>query len=590
MTTDSATSGASVTRPGDVGLRREVGLIGAIWASETSIIGSGWLFAGLGAAAVAGPAIIYGWLIGGVCVIILALVHAELGGMYPVAGGTARFPHLAFGSVAGIGFGFFSWLQAVTVAPIEVYAVIQYGSYYIHSSSDPTNQWSNIFTTRITDLGVVLAIVLMALFTAVNFLAVKFFARVSNTLTWWKVAVPILTIIVLFFKFHPHNFTAGVGGPIPGSKGLTNGSGGFMPYGIKAVFGAIPGAGVVFSYLGFEQADQLAGEIKNAQKNLPRAVIIACLLGTVIYILAQIVFIGATPPDLLHHGFAGIGYATGNLAADGAAVTTYPFAALAGIAGLAWMAWILHVDAFVSPFGTGMIYQTSTSRIGYGLARNRYYPQVFQWTDRNGVPWVSLLFSFVFGIFFLLPFPSWQSLVGLVSSASVLMYAGAPLALAAFRKQVPEAVRPYKVPGAVWFAPLAFVVANVIVYWSGFVTVWKLGVCLVIGYALIAICMAFDSQRPKLDWRSAQWMPVYIIGMGVISWLGQYPDAQVTSPGAAPINTDRIPFGLDILVVVIFSLIIFYWAQWSRLSREKMLELVELQSARMGDEEATPAS
>src|SRR5580698_688016 len=202
MTTDSATSGASVTRPGDVGLRREVGLIGAILASETSIIGSGWLFASVGAAAVAGTAIIYGWLIGGVCVIILALVHAELGGMYPVAGGTARFPHLAFGSVAGIGFGFFSWLQAVTVAPVEVYAVIQYGSYYWQSTTNPTNQWQNIFSGgRITDLGFVMAIVLMAIFTGLNFLAVKYFARVSNTIMWWKLAVPVLTIIVLLFYF-----------------------------------------------------------------------------------------------------------------------------------------------------------------------------------------------------------------------------------------------------------------------------------------------------------------------------------------------------------------------------------------------------
>src|ERR1700678_1061510 len=540
MATETGPVGGAATMPGDIGLRREMGLVGATWASETSIIGSGWLFAGMGAAVLAGPAAIYGWLIGGVCVIILALVHAELGGMYPVAGGTARFPHLAFGSVAGIGFGFFSWLQAVTVAPTEVYAVIQYGSYYINDPSHPTNQWGNIFTTRITDFGVVLAIVLMAMFTAINFLAVKFFARVSNTLTWWKVAVPILTIIVLFFKFHPHNFTAGVAGPIPGDKGGTNGSGGFMPYGIKAVFGAIPGAGVVFSYLGFEQADQLAGEIKNAQKNLPRAVIIACLLGTVIYILAQIVFIGATPPDLLHHGFAGIGYATGNLAADGAAVTTYPFAALAGIAGLAWLAFILHVDAAVSPFGTGMIYQTSTSRIGYGLARNRYYPQIFQWTDRNGVPWVSLIFAFIFGIFFLLPFPSWKSLVGLVSSASVLMYAGAPLALAAFRRQVPEAVRPYRAPFAFILAPLGFLMANMLIYWSGFMTIWKLGICIIIGYVLIGISMAFDSQRPPLDWRSAIWLPFYLIGMGIISWQGQYSGGAVL----APVNTVHLHFGI----------------------------------------------
>src|ERR1700678_704471 len=366
MATETGPVGGAATMPGDIGLRREMGLVGATWASETSIIGSGWLFAGMGAAVLAGPAAIYGWLIGGVCVIILALVHAELGGMYPVAGGTARFPHLAFGSVAGIGFGFFSWLQAVTVAPTEVYAVIQYGSYYINDPSHPTNQWGNIFTTRITDFGVVLAIVLMAMFTAINFLAVKFFARVSNTLTWWKVAVPILTIIVLFFKFHPHNFTAGVAGPIPGDKGGTNGSGGFMPYGIKAVFGAIPGAGVVFSYLGFEQADQLAGEIKNAQKNLPRAIITAVAIGTAIYILLQIVFIAAMDPAVLTgaHGWTGLVCpATGTCNANVASINSGPFAGLAGLIGLSWLAFILRLDAIISPFGTGLIYQTSGSRV-----------------------------------------------------------------------------------------------------------------------------------------------------------------------------------------------------------------------------------
>ena len=58
---------------------------------------------------------------------------------------------------------------------------------------------------------------------------------------------------------------------------------------------------------------------------------------------------------------------------------------------------------------------TSTSRVGYGLARNRYYPQIFGKTDSTGVPWVSLIFAFVFGLVFLLPFPSWHSLVGLVT-------------------------------------------------------------------------------------------------------------------------------------------------------------------------------
>ena len=120
------TAGVAVTTPTDVGLKRELGLIGATWASETSIIGSGWLFGALFAAQAVGGAAVLAWVIAGVVVIVLALCHAELGAMYPVSGGTARFPHFAFGSVAGIGFGFFSYVQAVTIAPIECFAFMQY--------------------------------------------------------------------------------------------------------------------------------------------------------------------------------------------------------------------------------------------------------------------------------------------------------------------------------------------------------------------------------------------------------------------------------------------------------------------------------
>jgi amino acid transporter len=532
------------TRPADVGLRREVGLIGAIWASETSIIGSGWLFASMGAAVIAGAASIYGWLIGGFCVIILALIFAELGGMYPVAGGTGRFPHLAFGSVAGISFGFFSWLQAVTVAPIECFAVMQYASYYWPGLYNPAK---GVTTTS----GFLWTVLLMAVFTMFNFLAVRLFARVNNTITWWKVAIPVLTIIIFFFKFHPSNFTAGPGG--------------FFPVSVKTMFGTIPAVGIVFSYLGFEQADQLAGEIKNPQRNLPRAVIIACVLGTVIYILCAVVLMGAVPPSELTHGFVGLSSSN--------PITIYPFAAVAGLAGLGFWATILHIDAFVSPFGTGMIYQTSTSRVGYGLARNRYYPQIFQWVDRNGVPWFSLLMAFAFGLLFLLPFPSWKSLVGLVTSASVLMYAGGPLSLASFRKRLPDADRPYRMPGAVVIGPLGLLICSFLIYWSGFETVWKLGICLVIGYVLIGISMAFDPQRPPLDWKSAQWLPAYLIGMGIISWQGQY----------GPDNTFRIPFGWDFVVVAVFSLAVYYWAVATSLPREEMLRLVSLQGARMSD-------
>src|ERR1700724_1985114 len=162
------TSGLAVTRPTDVGLKRELGLVGATWASETSIIGSGWLFGAFLAAQAVGGAAVLAWAIAGVVVIVLALAHAELGAMYPVSGGTARFPHFAFGSMAGIGFGFFSYVQAVTIAPIECYAFVTYASYYWPSLFDAT-------TGKITGAGLWVTGGLMAVFTAVNFLAMRMF-------------------------------------------------------------------------------------------------------------------------------------------------------------------------------------------------------------------------------------------------------------------------------------------------------------------------------------------------------------------------------------------------------------------------------
>jgi amino acid transporter len=542
------TSGLPVTTPTDVGLKRELGLIGAAWASETSIIGSGWLFAPLGAALLVGGAAVIDWVIAGVIVIVLALCHAELGAMYPVSGGTARFPHFAFGSLAGIGFGFFAYLQAVTIAPIECFAFMNYASYF----------WPSIYdkkTGNVTGVGFVLTIVLMAIFVAVNFLAMRIFARVNNIITWWKVAIPVLTIIVLLFKFHGGNFS-------PAGEG-------FMPGGIHGLFAALPLAGIIFAYSGFEQADQLAGEIKNPGRNLPLAIIIAVLVGTAIYTLLQVVMIGAMPPSLISHGWLKFSDAT---------IQAGPFAGLAAVAALGWLATLLRIDAFISPSGTGLIYTTGTSRISYGLARNRYAPQMFGRVSSNGIPWVGLIFAFLIGLLFLLPFPSWHSLVGLITGASVLMYAGAPLSLGAFRGQVPDASRPYRLPAASVLAPIAFIVADLLIYWSGFEVVWKLGIVLVIGYIVLGISMAFDPKRPPLDWKSAVWLPAWLIGLGIISWLGQYDGGAVL----APVNTKTIPFWWDIVIVAVFSLIIYYWAMYTKLPREEMLLLVNRQH---GEEE-----
>ena len=67
---------------------------------------------------IAGPSVIISWCVASAIIMVLALVRAELGGLFPVSGGTSRFPHYAFGSLAGGTFGWFSYIQAATVAPI----------------------------------------------------------------------------------------------------------------------------------------------------------------------------------------------------------------------------------------------------------------------------------------------------------------------------------------------------------------------------------------------------------------------------------------------------------------------------------------
>ncbi len=108
----------------------------------------------------------------------------------------------------------------MTIAPIECFAFMEYASHF----------WPSIYnakTGNVTGVGFVMTIILMAIFVAVNFLAMRIFSRVNSALTWWKVAIPVLAIIVLLFKFHGGNFTAG---------GRAS-----CRAGIKALFSAHPG-------------------------------------------------------------------------------------------------------------------------------------------------------------------------------------------------------------------------------------------------------------------------------------------------------------------------------------------------------------
>lgn len=518
------------------GLRRSVGFYGLMFVSLGSIIGSGWLLGALNAAKVAGPASILSWILAASMLALLALAYAELGATYPVAGGAARFPYYSHGPIAGFMSGWASWLQAVFVAPIEVLAAIT----YVNSVG-----WVNLHFNMINKVGdsagllngtgLVVALVLMVLFTAINLAGAKFLSDSNVIVVIWKTAVPVLAVaVVAWLQFNPANFHAG---------------GGFMPFGFHGVFAALTG-GVVFALQGFEQAVQLAGEARNPKRDLSRAILTAMAIGAVLYSLLQIVMIGGLDPRNIVKDW------TQPLGTDPSDYGAWYTLALA--VGAGWLAKVLIIDAVISPAGTGVVYVTTTARLSYALGEEREMPTALATTNRRGVPVVSIIVAAVVGSLAFGPFKSWSALVSVITGATAIMYAFAPVSLAALHKVDGGRPRSYRVPLPRLLLPAAFCSANLIIYWGGFETSWKLACAMGVGLALFAVGAWRSGTGAQHTIRNAFWIGPWFGGQVLIGWLGRYGNG----------SRNLLPNWVDIVVVIVFALAIFYWAVSLTLSEE----------------------
>ncbi len=171
-----------------------------------------------------------------------------------------------------------------------------------------------------------------------------------------------------------------------------------------------------------------------------------------------------------------------------------------------------------------------------------------------------------------LPFPSWQSLVGLVTSATAIMYAFAPVSLTALRRMTPSANARTGYRPAV-MSPIAFIAANLIIYWSGYEATWKLLIAMAAGTALFGCTrLAPSDNRPPVDLHGSLWIAPWLVGMTVIGYFGRYGKG---ARGAAAHPTWALPEWVDLGVVVVFSLLIFYWAVTLRVNSEHVAEMVE---------------
>lgn len=505
-------------------LKKSVTTLTLLTSAIAGIIGSGWLLGPLACVRIAGPAASLTWLIAGILMMFIAASFILLTRALPVVGGTVKFFQLTYGQFAGFSFSWVAWLAWLAVSPIETMALIQYSANYLPSLM--THGVSPVLST----MGVFVAIGVMALITFINNYGLAIYNKVNRIILAFKLLIPIATVILLMSKhFNVQNLVSG---------------GQFMPYGWSSVFAALPLAGVIYSFIGFNPAIQLAAETKNPRRSIPIAIFGSLIICIILYTLIQLSFIAALPANSLAHGWKALTFAGDN----------GPFAGLLAGLGFIWFVKALYVDAAISPFGTALVQAYSTGRLTYAMSENQYFPSWLQFVNKHNSPSRAMLLNMVIGFAFFLPFPSWQHMVGFLVSCLIIGYVTGPMSLMIVCQKADKSVIPYPPWLVKCLCLIAFYICNLMIFWSGWSIMSRVAIIFGIGYGVLAIKIFF-TNHPRQQIRDmhvlrGSWVLVYIVGMAIISALGHFGGNQ------------RIAFGPDFAVMAIFTLMIFILAHW----------------------------
>ena len=506
-------------------MKRSISKSGLLFASISAIIGSGWLFACYYAATLAGPMALPAWLVGGGAVIFIAFVFAELCVMLPITGSSARIPQFTHGSVVGFIFAWIVWLSYMAMTPTETQAVIQYLAFYFPVLIKSTG--------GLTHVGYLVAAILMMFISIINIYSLRWLMRCNSFLTVLKIIIPIVVAIaVIHVHFSQHNvihfFTAG--------KTI------FMPLGLQGMFAAIASGGIVFAFNGFKQAAEMAGEAKNPRRAIPFAIIGSVVICTLIFAILQTAFLAALQSQNLLPGWEHMALSGGNS----------PLAAIIHQDKLTWLLPILYIGAIFAPLAAALMYCSSSSRSLYGMSKNGYIPKIFQKLTHDGNPIWAIVANFAVGMLMFAPLPGWDAMITFLSSLMAITYGIGPIALLVLRYQLPDYPRLFKLPFGKLWAVIAFYFCNLFVYWSGWNIIFKFEIAVGLGVVLLLVYY-FKTKKP-LGWKHSIWLWVYFVGLGIISYLGNFGGGQ-----------GILHFGMDFLVIAIFSVFIAWLALKYRL-------------------------
>ncbi|HEY5688037.1 MAG TPA: amino acid permease [Yeosuana sp.] len=301
-------------------LERSLSLITVIAISIGGMLGSGiFVLPGL-AAAKTGSSVWLAYLIAALCILPAALSKSELATAMPSSGGTYVYIERAFGPILGTVAGIGLWLSLLLKSS---FALVGFGAYLsILISIDP-------------DLTRIVAVIFLCLILLLNIFGVKKVGKVQIVIV--ALSLTCLTLILVF--------------------GLPKVNTVFLkPFLINGQTGLMSTVAFVYiSYAGVTKVAAIAGEIKNPDKNLPRAMILSLFIMTTIYVSIAFILVGNIPLEALEKDIKPI----------------YTIANILGGQYVGYAAAVIGVITLISMANSGVL---AASRFPFAMARHKLLP------------------------------------------------------------------------------------------------------------------------------------------------------------------------------------------------------------------------
>ncbi len=410
------------------GLAQRLGLPTAVAVVIGTVIGSGIFLVPQKIAFTLGDVgwIIAVWIFGGLLSLAGALTNAEIAGMIPAAGGQYVYFREIYGDFPAFLYGWTTFIvyQTGSIAAIAV-AFAEYLGFFFPGLSALSINFGLFVMPQV---GVKLVAIGAKLFVmGINYLGVQFGGFVQQLFTGLKI-LAIAGIVFACFAFGTH------------AKHLYTpffSTGSFHGTSLLSAFG-IALVAVLWAYDGWNSVTYLAGEVKDAQRNIPIALVAGTVVIIVIYVLANLAYMYVLPVSQIAHS---------QLVASDAMSQFF------GRNGAALIA----VAVMISTFGTVNATTMTTARVYFAMAKDKlFFKGISRVHPKYKTPHVSLVVQGIWASLLTLT-GTYDQLFTYVIFAAWLFYALGTFGIFVLRKKRPDAPRPYKTIGYP-FVPIVFVI------------------------------------------------------------------------------------------------------------------------------------